>query len=185
MLPTAGIEAIPSFISIYLYFKKLYSRFLLRGSLLSSNHIIKSILSSDGSTGHTSYSLSLNNLIPKQRLCLNSPLIDIGNSHNELLPSFSFFDEEFNLGNQLIDSFPDRFSFHPCSSNIKNHIRNLNDITFRALFNLFFPIIISDASIKNHVATSILHIHLHDKSVIKTIHQVVNITTIEAKLFAM
>ena len=185
MSPTAEIEAISGLIPIHLHLKKLYSRFLLRGSLLPSNHIIKSILSSDGSTGHTLHSLSLDNLTPKQRFRLNSPLINIDNSHNELLPFFLFFDKEFDPGNQLIDSFPDWFSFHPCSSNIKNHIRNLNNITFRVLSNPSSPIIISDTSIKNHVATSILYIHSHDKSVIKTIHWAVNITTTKAKLFAM
>jgi len=107
MSPTVEIEAISGLIPIHLYLKKLYSRFLLRNSSLPSNHIIKSILSSDGSTEHTSHSLFFDNLTPKQRLHLNSSLIDMDNSCNELLPSFSFFDKEFNPGNQLIDSFPD------------------------------------------------------------------------------
>jgi len=183
MLPIVGIEAISSLIPIHLHLKKLYSRFLLRDLSLPSNHIIKSILSSDGSTGHTSYSLFLDNLTPKQRLCLNSSLIDMDNSHNKLLSFFSFFDKEFDPGNQLINSFPDRFSFYLCSSNIKNHIRNLYDITFRVLSNPSSSIVISDASIKNHV--TILNIHLHNKPVIKTIYQAVNIITTEAELFAM
>ena len=170
MSPTTTIEAISDLIPIHLYFKKLYTRFLLWGLVLSTNHIIKSILSSDGSTEHTSYTLSLDNLTPKQELHLNSLLIDIDNRHNELHPSFSFFDKEFNPGNWLIDSFSDQFSFHPCSSNIKNYMKNLDDITFKTLSNPSFSIVISDASIKNHVATSIAHIHSHDKPVIKTIH---------------
>ena len=86
-LSTAGIEAISSLIPIYLHLKKLYSRFLLRGLLLPSNHIIKSILSSDGLTGHTSHSLSLDNLQLKQRLCLNSSLINIDNNYCHKLHS--------------------------------------------------------------------------------------------------
>jgi len=107
------------------------------------------------------------------------------NSHNELLLSFSFFDEKFDPGNWLIDSFSGWFSSYPHSSKIKNHIRNLNDIIFRVLFNLSSSIVISDASIKNHVATSILHIHSHNKPVIKTIHWAVNVITTKAELFAM
>ena len=103
-LSTAGIEAISSLIPIYLHLKKLYSRFLLRGLLLPSNHIIKSILSSDRSTRHTSHSLSLDDLTLKQRLHLNSLLIDMDNSYNKLLPSSSFFDEEFELTLFQIDS---------------------------------------------------------------------------------
>ena len=51
--------------------------------------------------------------------------------------------------------------------------------------NPFSSIVISDASIKNYVATLILHIHLYNKPVIKTIHWAVNVTTTEAKLFTI
>jgi len=64
-------------------------------------------------------------------------------------------------------------------------MKNLNNITFKVLSNPSSSIVISDASIKNHVATSIAHIHSHDKPVIKTIHQVVNVTTTEAELFVI
>ena len=43
----------------------------------------------------------------------------------------------------------------------------------------------SNASIKNNVAISIAHIHIHDKPITKTLHHVVNITSLEAKLFAI
>ena len=185
MLSTTGIEAISGLIPIYLHLKKLYDRFLLRGLLLSPNYIIKSILSSDGSYKHMSHIISVNNLTPKQRLHLNFPLINIDNRCNKLSPSFSIFDEEFNPGNQLIDSFSDWFSFYLYSSNIKNYIKNLNDITFRASSNSFSSIVVSNTSIKNHVATSISHIHSHDKPIIKMIHKAVNVTTTEAKLFAI
>ena len=46
-------------------------------------------------------------------------------------------------------------------------------------------IVVIDTSIKNYIATSIAHIHVHDCSVIKTVHYIVNITTTEAKLFAI
>ena len=46
-------------------------------------------------------------------------------------------------------------------------------------------IIISNASIRNNVATSISHIHSHDKPVIKTIHYMVIVTTTKAELFAI
>ena len=116
---------------------------------------------------------------------MSSPLIDIDNRCNKLSFSFLVFDKEFNPGNQLIDSFSDQFYFYPHSSNIKNHIKNLNNITFRASSNTSSSIIVSNASIKNHIATSISHIHLHNKPVIKTIHRAVNITTTEAELFTI
>ena len=42
-----------------------------------------------------------------------------------------------------------------------------------------------DANIKNHIATSILHIHSFDRPVTKICHQAVNVTTTEAELFAI
>ena len=131
------------------------------------------------------YNISINNLTSKQKLCLNFSLININNRCNKLFSFFSAFDEKFNPGNWLIDSFPDQFSFHPHSSNVKNHIKNLDDITFRALSNPSSSIVVSNASIKNHVAILISHIHLYDKPIIKTIHKAVNITTTETELFAI
>ena len=46
-------------------------------------------------------------------------------------------------------------------------------------------IVVSDASIKNQVATSISYIHSFDKPVIKTLHRAINITIAEAELFTI
>ena len=183
--PIAGIEAISGLIPIHLHLKKLYRIFLLRGSSLPPNHIISSILSSNGSYKHNPHNISIDNINLKQRLYLKSTLIDINNRCNKLHLFFSFFDKEFNSGNHLINSFSDQFSFHSHSSNIKNHIKNLDNITFRVLSSPSSSIVISNASIKNHITTSILHIHSYDKPVIKTIYKAVNIITTKAKLLTI
>ena len=180
-----GIKAILGLISIHLHLKKLYSRFHLRGFLLSSNHIINSIINTDGSNKHITHCLFLNNLIPKQRSNLYSLLIDMDNRCNKFLSSFSPFYEEFSLEKKLIDSFSDYFSFHFQTQDVKNHLCNLDNITINMSSDLYSSIIISNASIRNNVATSILHIYSHDKLVIKIIHHVVNITTTKAELFAI
>ena len=183
--PISEIKAISGLISVYFYLKKLYGRFLLRESSLPSNHIISSILSSDGSHEHSCHSISIKYLTPKQRLHLKSMLIDVDNRYNKLFLSFSFFNEEFKPRNCLIDSFSDWFYFYSCSPNIKKHIEKLDNIIFRVLSNSSSSIIVSDVSIKNHVAMSISHIHSYNKSVIKTIYRAVNVTTTEAKLFTI
>jgi len=130
---------------------------------------------------------------------LKSPLIDVDNKHNKFFPSFSFFNKEFKPENCFIDLFSDHFSFHSCSSNAKKHIKKLDDIALRALSNPSSTIVVSDASIKNHVitlishihsfknhvATSISHIYFFDKPIVKTIHRAINITMTEAKLSAI
>jgi len=42
-----------------------------------------------------------------------------------------------------------------------------------------------DANIKNNTTTSISHIHVHNKPVIKTLHHTMNVMSIEAKPFAI
>ena len=121
----------------------------------------------------------------KQRLHLKSPLIDVDNKYNKFFPSFSFFNEKFKPENHLINLFSDGFSFYPRSSNTKKYIKKLDNITLRASFNPSSTIIVSDTSIMNHIATLISHIYSFNKSIIKTIYRTINITTTEAKLFAI
>jgi len=116
---------------------------------------------------------------------LKLPLIDVEDKYNKFFLSFSFFNEEFKPGNCLVDIFLDHFSFHSHLSNIKKHIKNLDKITFRVSSDPFSTIIVSDASIKNQVTTSISHIHSFNKPIIKTLHRAINVTTAEAELFAI
>ena len=46
-------------------------------------------------------------------------------------------------------------------------------------------IIVSDASIKNNVATFIVHIHTFDKTLTKIVYYAVHVTSTEAELFAI
>ena len=55
----------------------------------------------------------------------------------------------------------------------------------RASSDPFSTIVMSDASIKNQVTTSISHIHSFDKPVVKTLYRAINITTAEAELFTI
>ena len=103
-------------------------------------------------------------------------------SQGEFLFLFSPFDEKFSLGKRLIDFFS---SFHSWTQDIKNHLCNLDNITINVFSDPHSSIVISDTSIRNNVTISILHIHSHNKPVIKTIHYVVNITTTEPKLFTI
>ena len=44
---------------------------------------------------------------------------------------------------------------------------------------------ITDASIKNDIATSILHVHLVNRSLTKTVHHALFVTSTEAEIFAI
>ena len=120
-------------------------------------------------------------------------IVSMDNRFNKVFPSFDLFNKEFSLGSHLIVIFHSHFLFH-CSNKqsdqgIKSHIHLLNNITIKSLSDLSYALVVSDASIKNNVAISISHVHVHDKpvikTVIKTIHHMVNVTTTEAELFAI
>ncbi len=55
----------------------------------------------------------------------------------------------------------------------------------RASSNSSTSLAISDASVKNSITTSISHIYMHNKPVIKMLHCAMNITSTEAKLLAV
>ena len=95
----------------------------------------------------------------------------------------------FLLGNRLIDVFLNCFYFHLSnksnSQDIKCHLRHLNNITIQASLDSHSVVVVSDASIKNQVITSISHIHSYNKPVIKTKHYTIRVTSTEAELFAI
>jgi len=136
-------------------------------------------------SSHIAHSVFLNILTLNQRRCLNSPLINMDNKKNEFAPSFNSFNHKFSPGNHLIDSFSNKISFHLREKNVKNHIQILNNLTLRMSSNSSTSLVISDASIKNNVATSISHIYIHNKPVIRMLHHAMNVISTEAELFAI
>jgi len=107
------------------------------------------------------------------------------NRCNEFLPAFIPLDNEISLGNCLHNNFPDWFSFYPHPHNAKDQLHKLDDIIISTSSDPLACIIISDVSIKNHIATSILHVHFFNQLIIKICHQAINIFTTEAELFAI
>ena len=62
MSPLLDVEAIASLISINLYLQKLGGKSQLRAHLLSSNHILQSLMSLCSNSHSHQYALSLNSL---------------------------------------------------------------------------------------------------------------------------
>jgi len=111
------------------------------------------------------------------------------NRFSEVFPSFDLFNKKISPSHHLIDIFPNHFSFHILpkqgSNNLKAHIHSLNDIAIKSSLDLTITLIVSNTSIKNQVIISISHIHIHNRPVIEMLYYTVNITSIEAKLFAI
>jgi len=113
----------------------------------------------------------------------------MNNRFNEVFPSFDPYNPKFSPGSRIIDNFHSCFSFHSFSKysndQLISHSCQLDNLAIVSSKNPSYALIVTDASIKNDVATSITHIHTCNKPVVKTIHYVVNITSIEAKLFTI
>ena len=94
---------------------------------------------------------------------------------------------EFSPGLRVIDNFSDHISYNLFNKekNIKLCAQLLDEMVLESFSSLSIAIIASDVSIKNNVAMSIVHIHTHDKPLIKTIHYAVNVTSTEVELFAI
>jgi len=45
--------------------------------------------------------------------------------------------------------------------------------------------VVTDASVKNNIASSIAHIHVHNKLIVKILHHAINITSTEVEFFAI
>jgi len=106
--------------------------------------------------------LSLGYLINKQCSKVKSSIVDTNNHLNEVFPIFDGLHEELFSGFQLVDIFPDCISFHTVNhkdNEVKNaHLYNLDQNFEDSLSNPNTTLVISDASIKKNVTTSISYI---------------------------
>ena len=114
-------------------------------------------------------------------------LVDINNRFNGVFPSFSPLHSELPPGLRIIDNFSDQFSFNLCNKekNDKIHLQQLDNMVIESSNSPFIAIVITDASIKNNIATSISHTHTFNSPLIKTLYHAVFVTSTEAKLFAI
>jgi len=103
-----------------------------------------------------------------------------------IFPSFNPLHQEFTLSNRLSDKFSDCFSFNLVNKKGKenNHAQELDDLVLHNSTSLT-TLIVTDASIKNDIDTSVAYIHQTNVPLIKTVHHAVFVTSLEAELFAM
>ena len=187
--PSFEVKAIIGFIPINLHLCKISGQALLRAHSFPHNHILYSLLESRPSDNYTHYSLSLDSLTCYQRENIKGTIIDMDNWYNEVFSSFDPLNTEFSPGSHIINVFPSHFSFYPFTksnnNNLENYTYQLNNVAITSLLDCSHALIISDSGIKNNVATSIAYIYVHNRPIVKTIHHTANITSTEAKLFAI
>ena len=182
--PLFGIKAIAGLIPIKLHLQKLGRRSQLQVHLLPSNYLIQLLIDLSQSVSTLQHSASLNSLTNCQCSLIKSHLVNIVNRCNRIFPSFTPLYSEFSPGHKIINNFSDRFLFNKQKDN-KIHTQQLDNMVIESSNSSSTTIVVTDASIKNNIAISILHMHTHNNPITKTIHHVVHVTSTEAELFAI
>ena len=135
------------------------------------------------------YPLLLSSLTGCQHGLIKGHLVDMNNWFNEVFPSFDSLNLEFKPGNRIINCFSNHFSFHLFSKSsdclFKSWIQQLDNITIKSSNTPLTALMVTDASIKNNIASSIVHIHIHNKPIVKMLHHTINITSTEAEFFTI
>ena len=115
--------------------------------------------------------------------------MDVDNHLNGIFLFFNSLNCEFSPGFRLIDDFSSHFSFYQANHKDKEskaiHLCKLKNIFTNILLDPKSIIVVSNISIRNNVAMSILYIYSHFNIIRKTIYHTVNVTTTKAKLFAI
>ena len=88
--------------------------------------------------------------------------MDTNNHSNEVLPLFNKIYKELSPGFHLVDTFSNYFFFHTVDYKDTDakiaHCNKHDKIYKESLLNINTVLIISNASVKNKVATLILHV---------------------------
>jgi len=132
-------------------------------------------------------SYSINSLTSCQKTITKGHLINSNNKLYGVFPAFSPFHPEFNPGSRIVDLFPDCFSFNLASKekNNKKHSQQLNEMTLQSSSSPHTAIVVTDASVKKDIATSISHVYMCNHPLTKMVHHAAYITSTEAELFAI
>ena len=187
--PLEDIEAITGIIPMRFHIQKLVKRSQLYLFKLPNNHILKT-LSDDSPPRFISTNVhNIGSLTNRQKLITKGHLINSNTKSYGILPSFSPLNPEFSPGHHISDNFPNRFYFNLANKNEKEiHKICTQELDNMVLCNSSLPntaLMIMDASIKNNIATSISHIHIVNRPLIKTVHHASFVTSMEVELFAI
>ena len=150
---------------------------------------MKNLLNNNPPPLKSNNSHNIGSLTNRQRSLAKGHLIDSSIKSYGIFPSFFPLDSEFSPGHRIIDNFSNRFSFNLVNKKEKNqnHLRGqeLDNMVLYCSSKPHSALMITNVSIKNDIATSILHIHSVDQPLVKTVYHTSFITSTEAELFAI
>ena len=187
--PSMGIEAIAGIIPIKFHLQKIARRSEIYPFKLPSGHLLRSLMDDSPPLSSTPNSYHIGMLTNHQRNLTKGHLIDSYNKAHGIFPSFSPLNPEFSPGCHITDKFSNRFSFNLVNKKekekYKTRTQELDDIVLSNSFSPQSALIITDANIKNNIATSVSHIHIANHPLTKTVHHASFVTSTEAELFTI
>ena len=189
--PLEDIEAIARIIPIRFHLQKIARRLLICPFKLPTNHILRNLMDDSPPLSNIPNSHSISSLTNCQRTIAKGHLIDSCIKAHGIFPSFSPLNPEFSSGSHIIDVFSDRFSFNLVNKKEKEKEKDkictqeLDDMILCNSSSPHTALVITDASIKKDITTSILHIHIVNRLLTKTVHHASFVISMEAELFAI
>jgi len=187
--PLEVIEALAGLIPIKFHLQKIARRSLIRSFKLPTNHILKNLENDNPLQMKVISSHNIRSLSNRQRTLTKGHIINSNIKSHGIFPSFSSLDPKFSPGHQIVDIFSNHFTFNLVNKKEKNHNKTrdqeLDEVTLRCSSEHYTALVITDASIKDDIATSILHIHSFNRLIIKTVHHASFVTSTEAELFTI
>ena len=135
---------------------------------------------------NTSNPHTIGSLTNRQRSITKGHIIDSKIKSYDIFPSFNPLHQEFTPGHCISDKFSDCFSFNLVDKKEKNNIctQELDNLVLQNSLSSS-TLVVTDASIKDNITTSVAHVHQANSPLIKTVHHAVFITSSEAKLFTI
>ena len=188
-LPSEGIKAIAGVIPIKFHLQKIARRSQIQPFKLPTGHILRSLMDDLPPSSIMPNPHYIGSLTNHQRNLTKGHLIDSYNKAHGIFPSFSPLNPEFSPGLCITDKFSNRFSFNLVNKKEKEkykiHAQELDDMVLHNSSLSQTALVITDASIKNDIATSILHIHIVNCPLTKTVHHASFVTSTKAELFTI
>ena len=188
-LPSMGIKAIGRIIPIKFHLQKIARRSEIHSFKLPSGHLLRILMDDSPSLSSMPNSHCIGTLTNCQRNLTKGHLIDSYNKAHRIFPSFSPLNPEFSPGHCIMDEFSNHFSFNLVNKKekekYKTHAQELDDMVLSNSSSPQSALIIMDASIKNDIATLVLHIHIANCPLTKTVHHASFVTSTKAELFAI
>ena len=184
-----GIEAIAGIIPIRFHLQKITRRSQIRPFKLPTNHILRELMDDSPLLSNNPNLHTVGSLTNHQKNIAKGHLIDSCNKTYGIFPSFSPLNPGFFPGSCIMDNFSDRFPFNLVNKKEKDKdkicTQELDDMVLRNSSSLHTALVITDASIKNDIATSISHIHIANHPLTKTVHHAAFVTSMEVELFTI